>query len=52
MFANLLSFFGIEEAALIIEDEIRPSLDLYIHFEWLHPGPFTEALPGFQGRGY
>ena len=42
MFANLLSFLGIEEeAALVIEVEIRPLLDLYAHFERLHPGPFN-----------
>ena len=41
-FANLLSFLGIkEEAGLIIEVEIRSSLDLYVHFERLHPGPFN-----------
>ena len=42
MFAHLLSFLGIqEEAALIIEVEIRSSLDLHVHFEQLHPGPFN-----------
>ena len=42
MFANLLSFLGIEEeAALVIEVEIRSSLDLDVHFERLHPGPFN-----------
>ena len=39
-FANLLSFRGIEVVALI-NDKIQPSLDLYIHFEQLHPGPFN-----------
>ena len=28
-----------EEAALITNDEIQPSLDLYVRFELLHPGP-------------
>ena len=32
MFTNLLSFLGIEEAALVIEVEIRSSLDLCLHF--------------------
>ena len=42
MFANLLSFLGIEEAAALdIEGEIRLSLDLCVHFERLHPGPFN-----------
>jgi hypothetical protein len=36
MFANLLSFLGIEEeVALIVEVEIRPSLVLYLHIERL-----------------
>ena len=30
-----------EEAALVIDVEIRSSLDLYVHFERLHPGPFN-----------
>ena len=40
-FANLLSFFGIEEVALVIKVEIQSSLHLYVHFEQLHPGPFN-----------
>ena len=41
-FANLLSFLGVEEeAALIIGVEFRSLLDLYVHFEQLHPGPFN-----------
>ena len=41
MLANLLSFLGIEEAVLVIEVEIRSLLDLYVHFERLHPGLFN-----------
>ena len=41
MFANLLSFLGIEEAeALDIEGEILLTLDLCVYFEQLHPSPF------------
>ena len=46
MFANLLSFLGIEEAALV-EVEIRPFVNLYIHFERLHPCIFNR-LPVLQ----
>ena len=42
MFAKILSFLGIEkETALIFEDKIPPLLDLYVHFEQFHPGPFN-----------
>ena len=36
MFAYLLSFLGIKEVALVIEDEIRPLLDLYISSTQVH----------------
>ena len=37
-----LSFLGIEkEAALVIDNEIQSLLDLGVHFERLHPGPFN-----------
>ena len=40
--AHLLSFLGIEEQSpTIVNIEIRPLLDLYIHFERLRPGPFN-----------
>ena len=40
-----LSFLGIEEqSAVIVDDKIRPLLDLYVHFEWLCPGPFNWFL--------
>ena len=42
-FANLLSFQGIEEAALV-KDEILSSLVLYACYEWLHPGPLTSGV--------
>ena len=42
MFPHLLSFLGIEEeVVLVIDDEIRLLLDLCIHFEQLHLGPFN-----------
>ena len=41
MFTNLLSFLGIEEAALVIEVKIRFSLDLCVCLERLHPRPFN-----------
>ena len=41
-FAHLLSFLGIEEqSAVIASNEIRPWLDLYVHFERPRPGPFN-----------
>ena len=36
-FAYLLSFFGIEEAALIVHDEVQASLDLWHSFQTAPP---------------
>ena len=40
-FAQLLSFLGIEEHSAVINDEIQPLLNFYVHFERLRPGPFN-----------
>ena len=41
-FAQLLSCLGIQEqSAPVVNNKIRPLLDLYSHFEWLRPGPFN-----------
>ena len=42
MLDHFFSFLGIdEEAALVIDDEIRRFLDFYVHFERLRSGPFN-----------
>ena len=38
MFAHLLNFLDIEEqSVVVVNDQIQPLLDLYIHFERLCP---------------
>ena len=44
----LLSFLGIEEQAPVVDDEIQPLLDLYVHFEQLHPRSSNAIRPYFS----
>lgn len=39
MLTHLLSFFGIEEVAPIIDTEIQLAINLYVHFETAPPRP-------------
>ena len=40
--AHLLSFLGTkEQSTVVLDDEIRLLLDLYVHFERPRPGPFN-----------